>query len=106
MSAPTIREGDRLVGHIRAEVARRLSDSAATNGYGDGLSSPALGEADRAVLGRALIAEALQTEATSALRDGRSLLDAETEDEVAAKVFAGLFAMAGFQPYLEDPSIE
>ena len=57
-------------------------------------------------LGRALIAEALQAEAATALRDGRPLLDPEEEDRVAAQVFASLFAMAGFQPYLEDPSIE
>jgi Flp pilus assembly CpaF family ATPase len=66
----------------------------------------AMGEADRAVFGRTLIAEALQAEATAALRDGRPLLDPATEDEVAAEVFASLFAMAGFQPYLDDPSIE
>jgi Flp pilus assembly CpaF family ATPase len=106
VSTPTIRQSHGPVDRIQAEVARRLSSSASSVGHRDGLSDPAQGEADRAVLGRALIAEALQAEAASALRDGRPLLDAETEDEVAAQVFAGLFAMAGFQPYLEDPSIE
>ncbi len=106
MSTPAVREGDRLATRIQAEVARRLSDSAATNGHIQGHSQPRLSETDRAVLGRTFIAEALQAEATDALRGGRQLLDAETEDGVASKVFAALFTMAGFQPYLDDPSIE
>jgi Flp pilus assembly CpaF family ATPase len=57
-------------------------------------------------VGRTFIAVASHPAATEALREGRPLLDAETEDEVASKVFAGLFTMAGFQPYLDDPSVE
>lgn len=106
MSTTTHAPDDRLVDRIQAEVARRLSAGAAISGEDGGLSHSALGEADRAILGRTLIAQALQAEATGALRGGRPLLDPSTEDAIAAKVFAGLFAMAGFQPYLEDPSIE
>lgn len=106
MSTPAVDEIDRLVDRIQGEVARRLSERAATDDYGKSRSRSPLGEADRAVLGRTFIAEAFQAEATEALREGRPLLDAETEDEVASKVFAGLFTMAGFQPYLDDPSVE
>ena len=37
---------------------------------------------------------------------GRAVLTPEAEDQVAAEVYAALFAMAGFQPYLDDPSVE
>jgi Flp pilus assembly CpaF family ATPase len=102
---------DGFTDHIRTEVVRRLSAGASHSGWRPGDSQGgdpdrSLDEADRAALGRALIAEALQAEAAAALRDGRPLLDPEEEDRVAAEVFASLFAMAGFQPYLEDSSIE
>jgi pilus assembly protein CpaF len=102
---------DGFTDHIRTEVVRRLSAGASNSGWRPGDSQggdpdQSLDEADRAALGRALIAEALQAEAATALRDGRPLLDPEEEDRIAAQVFASLFAMAGFQPYLEDPSIE
>jgi Flp pilus assembly CpaF family ATPase len=92
-----------LSGRISAEVIRRLSTSA-TSPQRDGASL--LDESDRATLGRTLIAEVLQAETTTALREGRAVLGPEDEDRVAAEVFAALFAMAGFQPYLDDPSIE
>jgi pilus assembly protein CpaF len=104
VSTRTVPQPDDLVDLIQSEVARRLSARSTT--APDELANRPLSEADRVALGRALIAEELEHEATSALRDGRPVLDAESEDEVAAEVFARLFAMAGFQPYLEDPSIE
>jgi len=88
---------------IQAQVASRLADHARTTGNGD---EDALTDPDRSALGRALIAEALQEEAAAALGAGRPVLDAGTEDAIAAEVFAALFAMAGFQRYLDDASIE
>jgi pilus assembly protein CpaF len=105
VSTPTVSRPDALVDLIQSEVARRLS-ARSTSAPDDGLAHRPLSEADRVALGRSLIAEALEHETTRALRDGRPVLDAESEDEIAAEVFARLFAMAGFQPYLEDPSIE
>ena len=106
-----VRPAHGVADRIRGEVTRRLSSCAEHSGprAGDGRNGDpgrALDEADRAALGRSLIAEALQAEATAALRGGRPLLDPVDEDRIAAEVFASLFAMAGFQPYLEDPSIE
>jgi pilus assembly protein CpaF len=115
MTVREARHQDGFTDHIRGEVVRRLSAGASHSGWrpDDGQTGSqggdpdrSLDEADRAALGRALIAEALQAEAATALRDGRPLLDPEEEDRIAAEVFASLFAMAGFQPYLEDPSIE
>ena len=106
LTAPSVGQRDGLVDRLRTEVARRLSETATTDGTTPDLSYGPLADGDRAVLGRALIAEALQEEATAALRAGRPVLDPDTEDAIAAEVFACLFAMAGFQPYLEDVSIE
>ena len=91
---------------ISAEVTRRLSTDVALR-QDDGTFGSALPDiAERAALGRSLISEALQAETAAALREGRAVLDPQDEDLVAANVFAALFAMAGFQPYLDDPSIE
>jgi Flp pilus assembly CpaF family ATPase len=95
-----------LTGRISAEVAHRLSAEAGLRQPSGVLASTVVDEVDRAVLGRTLIAEALQAETAAALREGRPVLDSEDEDKVANEVFASLFAMAGFQTYLEDPSIE
>jgi pilus assembly protein CpaF len=95
-----------LADRISAEVTHRLSNDAGLHQHGGAFASAVLGEFDRAELGRTLIAEALQSETAAALREGRAVIGPEEEDKVAAEVFAALFAMAGFQPYLEDPSIE
>jgi pilus assembly protein CpaF len=91
---------------ISAEVARRMSADVALRPDDGTFGSAVPDIADRAALGRTLISEALQAETTAALREGRAVLDSQDEDLVAANVFAALFAMAGFQPYLDDPSIE
>jgi Flp pilus assembly CpaF family ATPase len=92
-----------LAERLQAQVASRLAHHARTTDNGD---EEALADPDRSALGRALIAEALQEEAAAALGAGRTVLDAEVEDAIAAEVFAALFAMAGFQRYLDDRSIE
>jgi pilus assembly protein CpaF len=95
-----------LVNRVSAEVSRRLSDDMAFQDFDASNGSTGLDDAHRAVVGRRLISETLQAEAAAAIREGRSLLQPVDEDKVAAEVFAALFAMAGFQPYLDDPSIE
>ena len=104
MTAPIDLGDADIAERIRVEVTRRLSRDA--EGHDGALAAGAMSEADRAVLGRHLIGEALQSEATAALREGRAVLTPEAEDQVTAEVYAALFAMAGFQPYLDDPSVE
>jgi Flp pilus assembly CpaF family ATPase len=104
VTAPTELRSSDIAERIRAEVTRRLSHDA--QGHDGALGTGEMSEADRAVLGRHLIGEALQSEATAALREGRAVLTPEAEDQVTADVYAALFAMAGVQPYLDDPSVE
>ncbi len=95
-----------LSNRVSAEVTRRLSTDATLQHNGEAFAVTGLSELDRANVGRTLIEEALQREAAVALREGRDVLDPDEEDKVAADVFAALFAMAGFQTHLDDPSIE
>ena len=104
MRGSTDTTAQELADRISADVTRRLSTDAALEGAD--YASSLIGDADRADLGRRLIAEALQAETSAALREGRTVLEPEDEARVATEVFAALFAMAGFQPYLDDPSIE
>ena len=86
---------DPRVEKIRTQVAAGLAARArgdqATGGSG-------LTEPDRAALGHALIAEALQAEAEIALAAGRPVLDSADEDALARAVYDSLFGLAGFQP--------
>jgi pilus assembly protein CpaF len=95
-----------LVNRISAEVSRRLSSDIAIQNGEPPFGSTVWDDAQRGVVGRRLISESLQAEAATAIREGRSILQPADEDRIAAEVFADLFAMAGFQPYLDDPSIE
>jgi pilus assembly protein CpaF len=99
-------ESRALITRVSAEVSRRLSSDMSLQNRDPSFGSTFLDDAQRAALGRRLISEALQAEAAAAIREGRSILQPIDEDQVAAEVFADLFAMAGFQPYLDDPSIE
>jgi pilus assembly protein CpaF len=95
-----------LVNHISAEVSRRLSSDMTLHNSEPSFGTTVWDDAQRSAIGRRLISETLQAEAATAIREGRSILQPADEDRVAAEVFAELFAMAGFQPYLDDPSIE
>ncbi len=106
MRPPTESGAPRLAERISAEVTRRMSAELGSREHSGSLASTVLHDADRANFGRTLIADALQAETATALREGRAALSPTDEDRVASEVFAALFAMAGFQPYLDDPSIE
>ncbi len=84
---------------VAAGLAARAREDQATGGS-------VLTEPDRAALGHALIAEALQAEAEIALAAGRPVLDSEDEDALARAVYDSLFGLAGFQPLLDDSEIE
>ena len=62
--------------------------------------------AARTLLGRALISEVLEEEAAAALSSGRPPLDQAAEQQVAGRIYADLWGLGGFQPYLDDPEVE
>ena len=66
----------------------------------------AMTAAARSRLGRALIREVLEEEAEAALTGGRAPLDQAAEQLVADRVYADLWGLGGFQPYLDDPEVE
>jgi Flp pilus assembly CpaF family ATPase len=92
-----------LVRLLRREVAEQLSARAAEF---ETLGRPAMDEADRRELGRALIDEALERHQQRQLALGRPLIEAAAEDEVAAAVHAALFGAGRLEPLLADPDIE
>jgi Flp pilus assembly CpaF family ATPase len=106
LKLPTESGGPCLADRISAEVIRRLSAEIGSHEHRSARTSTVLLDADRADIGRTLIADALQAETATALREGRAALSPDEEGRIASQVFAALFAMAGFQPYLDDPSIE
>jgi Flp pilus assembly CpaF family ATPase len=87
---------------LRASVARRLAQEA--SGTGSDAAPVSVGR--RIALGRQFIAEALDDEAATALTGGRRPLDAETERRLSQAVLDALFGLGGFQPLLDDPSVE
>ena len=62
--------------------------------------------AARSRLGRALIREVLEEEAEAALTSGRAPLDQAAEQQAADRIYADLWGLGGFQPYLDDPQVE
>ena len=90
---------ERIRGEVAGRLAARLREDQADRRL-------ALAEQDRVALGHELIAEVLQEEAEAALSHGRPVLSSEEEDGLARAVFDALFGLAGFQPLLDDPSIE
>ncbi len=90
-----------LAGRLRTEVARRLAEQAAAAPDAGPLTG-----AQRIALGRRLISEALDGEAAAALAAGQPPLGAGAERRIGQMVFDELFAMGGFQPYLNDPDVE
>ncbi len=92
-----------MVAGLRAEVLAALSEHERELSAG---GRPALGPADEQVLGRQLIADALERRATKALRDRDVLLAPDEEDALARAVFDALFRLDRLQRLLDDPSIE
>ena len=92
-----------VVAGLRAEVLAALSEHERELSAG---GRPALGPADEQVLGRQLIADALERRATKALRDRDVLLAPDEEDALARAVFDALFRLDRLQRLLDDPSIE
>jgi pilus assembly protein CpaF len=90
-------DGD-LVERLRGLVADRMAQQAGRDG--------AMTAAARSRLGRALIREVLEEEAEAALTGGRPPLDQAAERQVAGRVYADLWGLGGFQPYLDDPAVE
>ena len=90
-------DGD-LVQRLRGIVAGRMAQQAGRDG---GLAAAA-----RSQLGRALISEVLEEEAAAALTRGRSPLGQAAEQRVADRIYADLWGLGGFQPYLDDPQVE
>ena len=87
-----------LVQRLRGTVADRMAQQAGRDG--------AMTAAARSRLGRALIREVLEEEAAAALTSGRAPLDQAAEQQVADRVYADLWGLGGFQPYLDDPEVE
>ena len=48
----------------------------------------------------------MEEEAAAALNGGRAPLDQAAEQLVADRVYADLWGLGGFQPYLDDPEVE
>ena len=87
-----------LVKRLRGMVAGRMAQQAGRDG--------ALTVAARTRRGRALIREVLEEEAEAALSSGRAPLDQAAEQQVADRVYADLWGLGGFQPYLDEPQVE
>ena len=67
---------------------------------------PSLRGADEQALGRKLIADVLDAEATEALASGRRVRSPEEDDALAQALFDALFRLDRLQRLLDDPSIE
>ncbi|MCP2335226.1 CpaF family protein [Actinomadura rupiterrae] len=87
-----------LVEWVRGQVAQRLAAAAR--------QESALDARARIQTGQRLIAEVLDGYAAHALRAGQAPLAEDAEQRVATAVFNSLFALGGFQPLLEDETIE
>jgi pilus assembly protein CpaF len=94
---------DPLLGQLRAQVADQLARRLRAH---DESGQRPLSETDRQLLGRQLIADALEAHANTALANSKPVLDPATEDELAAAIFDALFGLGRLQRYLDDASIE
>lgn len=89
---------DDLVQRLRGTVADRMAQRAGRDG---GMIT-----ARRSQLGRDLIRDVLEEEAEAALVSGQPPLDQAAEQEIADRIYADLWGLGGFQPYLDDPDVE
>jgi len=87
-----------LARRLRGLVADRMARQA---GHGGAMTAAA-----RSRLGRALIRQVLEEEAAAALTSGRPPLEEAAEQQVADRIYADLWGLGGFQPYLDDPRVE
>ena len=91
---------DQLVRRLRGEVARRMAQEASGDGAG------AMSAARRSQLARQIIGEVMEAEATAALAAARRPLDEAAEQQIADRIYADLWGLGGFQPYLDDADVE
>ncbi|WP_239338605.1 CpaF family protein [Frankia sp. CiP3] len=94
---------EELVVALRAEVAGQL---AAQGQADEAAGRPSLSVADRHVLAEQLTVTALDAYAAVTLAGGGQLLSPPVEGAVVRRVLDGLFALGGFQPLLDDPTVE
>ena len=97
-----VRRAQRTGRRAGEAAARPVADRMAQQAGRDG----AMTAAARSRLGRALIREVLEEEAEAALTSGRAPLDQAAEQQVADRIYADLWGLGGFQPYLDDPQVE
>ena len=92
-----------LVARCRTEVTEALTARARAD---EGTGRPRLPEEDQRAFGRALIAEVLDRAAADALAQGAQVLSPLQEQAVAKAAMDAVFGLAGFQPLVDDDSIE
>jgi pilus assembly protein CpaF len=92
-----------LVKRFRQEVGDRLA-SQRRDDAASGL--PPMSTEDEWQFARAVIARVLDEFARQEIAQGRTPLEAEEEEAVAAGVHAALFGVGRLQPLLDDPDIE
>ena len=94
---------DPLLGQLRSHVADQLARRLRAH---DESGQRPLSDTDRQLLGRQLIADALEAHANRALANSNLVLDPAKEDELAEAIFDALFGLGRLQRYLDDASIE
>ena len=92
---PTGEPDGELVQRLRGTVADRMAQQAGRDG--------AMTAAARAAAGPGTDPRGAGEEAAAALTSGRPPLDQAAEQQVADRVYADLWGLGGFQPYLDDP---
>ena len=92
-----------LVESVRAEVAERLATRLRSD---EAAGRFELSEADRALYGRQLIAEAFEAHARRCVAAGEPVLDPEEEDALVQAVYDALFGLGRLQRLLDDEAIE
>jgi Flp pilus assembly CpaF family ATPase len=95
---PASERDDDLIKRLRGVVAGRVARQAGRDG--------AMSAAEGARRGRALIGEVLEEEAAAALSSGRPPLSPAAEQQAADRIYADLWGLGGFQPYLDEPEVE
>ncbi len=94
---------EELLGRLRVEVAEGLAARSQTD---EAAGRPPMSVTDRQALAEQLTVTALDGHAAATLAGGGRLLSAQTEGALVRRVLDGLFALGGFQPLLDDPTVE
>ncbi|HEX8858754.1 MAG TPA: ATPase, T2SS/T4P/T4SS family [Actinomycetes bacterium] len=92
-----------LVKRFRQEVGDRLANQRRDDAA---VGLPPMSPEDERQFARAVIAQILEEYARQEIAAGRTPLQAEEEEAVAAGVHAALFGVGRLQPLLDDPDIE